>query len=175
MSFPQAHADAPPDLEFRVARHADIPRLQALYRQLIPEERPAEEDMRDALEAIMAESEAVLIVIGELGGSIVATCQLVTYHNLIRAPFKKAVIDSVVVDAPFRHRGIGTAMIRWIIDHVKQRECSIVLVSSSSSREIAPYLYRKVGFEAFGTAFSLDCRDKAGRARHEDGSTAGRN
>lgn len=141
---------------FRIAHAGDIPRLHELYRQLIPDMDPDETEMLAALETIFARNDAIFIVIAESDGLAVGTLQLIVYENLIRVPFKKAVIDSVVVDLPFRHKGIGHAMVEWSLDHLTRLGCSIVTVSSAYHRDIAPKLYEGTGFKRFGTTFSVD-------------------
>ena len=146
-------------LNIRFATVEDIPRLHHLYRQLVPEKNPSEDDMRATLLHILEHLESVSIIVAELGDTLVATCQIIVYDNLIRSPQKKAVLDSVVVDEPFRNRGIGTRMIRWAVSELEQRECAIIYVSFADNRDVAPKLYKKAGFEPFGTTFYIHKND----------------
>lgn len=142
-------------LTIRLATVDDIPPLHELYRQLVPERDPSEDDMRKTLAHILKHLESVSIIVAELGETLVATCQIIVYDNLIRSPQKKAVLDSVVVDEPFRNRGIGTQMVKWAIAEMKRRDCAIIYVSFADNRNVAPKLYRKAGFEPFGTTFYI--------------------
>ena len=142
-------------LTIRVAKPDDVARLQVLYHQLIPEEDLEVEEMRETLNHILDHLESISIIVAENGGDIVGTCQIIVYDNLIRAPQKKAVIDSVVVDKPYRNMGVGTKMVSWAVEELKRRHCKIIYVSFATSRDIAPRLYRKVGFEPFGTTFFI--------------------
>ena len=146
-------------LTIRLATVDDIPPLHDLYRQLVPERDPSEDDMRATLMHILEHLESVSIIVAEIGGQIVATCQIIVYDNLIRSPQKKAVLDSVVVDEPFRNRGIGTRMVKWAIAEMKRRDCAIIYVSFADKRDVAPRLYKKVGFEPFGTSFYIHTDD----------------
>ena len=143
-----------PQVRFRMARLEDIPDLQDLYGQLIPEESPSLDDMRATLERILSDEEHGQIVIADLDGQVVGTCQLIVYDNLIRTPRKKAVIDSVVVREGFRRRGIGTAMMAWSVDALRQRQCSKVAVSAAFFRTEAHGMYAKLGFEQAGHTFA---------------------
>ncbi|MGB0671893.1 MAG: GNAT family N-acetyltransferase [Rhodospirillales bacterium] len=149
---------------FRIATADDVPRLHDLYRQLIPDADPDETLMVKALETLFARDDAVYIVMAEVDGLPIATLQLIVYENLIRVPFKKAIIDSVVVDEPYRHQGHGTALVEWSLDHLTSLNCSIVTVSTAFHRDVAPKLYEKTGFTRFGTTFSVDLRKRAGKA-----------
>lgn len=148
-------------LNIRYAKPDDLARLQDLYHQLIPDESPDTDEMRRTLSRILDHLKSVSIVVAELDGLIVATCQIIVYDNLIRTPQKKAVLDSVVVDEPFRRKGIGTAMLRWSIEELKRRQCKIIHVSFAAKRKAAPGLYRKAGFEPFGSSFYIHVGDQA--------------
>ncbi len=143
-----------PQVQFRMARPADIPDLQQLYGQLIPDESPSLTDMRATLERILSDHEHGQIVIADLDGQVVGTCQLIVYDNLIRTPRKKAVIDSVVVRDGYRRRGIGTAMMTWCVAELRRRQCSKVAVSAAFFRTEAHGMYAKLGFEQAGYTFA---------------------
>ena len=155
----ESHQHIMDSLILRYAATDDVHRLQDLYHQLIPDEHPTEGDMVKTLSHILENLESISIIVAELDREIVATCQIIVYDNLIRAPNKKAVIDSVVVDEPFRRKGIGTAMIKWAVEELKQRRCAVIYVSTSTTRVVAPKLYRKAGFEDFGTTFYISDGD----------------
>jgi len=84
---------------------------------------------------------------------VIATCQTVIYSNLIRAPFSKAVIDSVVVDEGFRNRGIGYALMEWTMELLHKERCERVMVSTAFSRTVAHRLYEGMGFDQFGYTY----------------------
>lgn len=155
---------APGSLRFRTADVSDIPALQRLYGQLVPDEEPAGDDMRETLTRLLADPDDGTIVVCDLGGVPVGTCQLIVYDNLVRTPFKKAMIDSVVVDAGHRHRGIGSAMMDWAIGELRRRGCSKIIVATAFSRLEAHDMYDKLGFDRFGLSFVMTCKDGAAPA-----------
>lgn len=152
---------APGSLRFRTAVVSDIPALQRLYGQLVPDAEPSGDDMRDTLSRILADPDDGQIVVGDVDGISVATCQLVVYDNLVRTPYKKAMIDSVVVDADYRHRGIGSAMMDWSIAELRRRGCSKIIVATAHSRREAHEMYDKLGFDRFGLSFVMTCKGAA--------------
>lgn len=145
-------------MSFRSAILADIPALQDLYAQLIPDEEPTGDDMRATLERILADPDDGEIVVCEMNGKVVATCQLIVYDNLVRTPYKKAMIDSVVVDKNHRHHGIGTAMMVWSVEELKRRHCSKIIVSTAFARVEAHEMYSKLGFDHTGHSFIMSCK-----------------
>lgn len=145
-------------LSFRSAVTDDIPALQRLYAQLIPDEEPTGDDMRETLERILADPDDGEIVVCDFGGAVVATCQLIVYDNLVRTPYKKAMIDSVIVDEHHRHHGIGSLMMAWSIDELKRRGCSKIIVATGFNRHDAHAMYSKLDFEHFGHSFILTCK-----------------
>ncbi len=145
----------------RRAELSDVDALLRLYAQLIPDVHPSARDVATALARISDDPDRSIIVVGELDGTVVATCQLIVYDNLIRSPQRKAVIDSVVVDEPHRNHRIGSSMIKWSLEELKRRGCAIIYVSSASVRDVAPKLYKSSGFQTFGTAFYVNCAAEA--------------
>ena len=144
-----------PDVTIRHAGPGDISRLQELYHQLVPDEDPDPREMQKTLSHILDNLQSVSIIVAENRDGIVATCQTIVYDNLIRTPQKKAVVDSVVVDMPFRNCGIGTKMVSWAVEDLKRRHCKVIYVSFADNRDVAPRLYRKVGFEPFAGAYKI--------------------
>ena len=140
-------------LEFRAAEERDLQELQALYAQLIPDERPTIADMRGALVQLNANPDAGILVVGIKGGHVVSTCQVVFYPNLVRAPRFKAEIDSVVVDNGHRGQGIGRAMMRWAHEWLRARQCSKIIVATAYTREVAHKMYETLGYKQSGYSY----------------------
>lgn len=134
---------------FRFAAASDIQTLAVLYRQLIPGANTDPEEMIAALER-MTRDAASGVVVAELDGRVVGTCQIVVYENLVRAPRRKAVIDSVVVGDQYRRLGIGKSMMRWVLALLRHENCSHVGIASRFSRTFAQKMYEELDFEQFG-------------------------
>lgn len=109
--------------------------------------------MTATLEQMRAEPQHGSVIVAELDGEIVATCQLVVYRNLIRTPHTKAMIDSVVVSDAHRQGGIGTRMMHWAVEHLRDMGCSKVIIATAYSRKVAHQFYEVIGFEPFGVSF----------------------
>jgi GNAT superfamily N-acetyltransferase len=139
-------------LVFRPAVKADIPALQDLYKQLLPQVETCTESMTQTLEKMQHQSDNQVIV-AVMDSRVVATCQMCIYDNLARSPRRKAVIDSVVVCERVRNQGIASAMIQWVKKTLADRGCSHAGVAARFSRYEAHHLYPKLEFEQFGYYF----------------------
>ena len=139
-------------LSFRKASKNDIPQLCKLYHQSMPTVITCSKSMEKMISAMETNPDNRTIV-GVLDGKVIATFQLILYENPVRAPSRKAVIDSVVVDETVRNQGIGTAMMEWAVTLLQDEGCSHIGVASRHSRKVAHHLYQKLGFEQFGHYF----------------------
>lgn len=63
------------------------------------------------------------------------------------------VLASLVVDERVRGVGIGTAMMKKVLQHAKFRKCRWVTLSSGARRVGARRFYRKHGFQHIGWSF----------------------
>lgn len=80
---------------------------------------------------------------------IIGVLTLVCYEV---ASGHKAWIEDVVVDANYRGRGVGEALVRAATEYAHFRGVERVMLTSSPHREAARALYRKIGFEEVKTS-----------------------
>jgi len=139
-------------LSFRTACKGDVTDLCELYHQSMPEVTTSPESMEKMITASQNNPDNRTIV-GIMDGKVVATFQLILYDNPVRAPKRKAVIDSVVVNETARNQGIGTAMMDWAVAFLRDEGCSHIGVASRYSRKVAHHVYQKLDFEQFGYYF----------------------
>jgi GNAT superfamily N-acetyltransferase len=135
----------------RAHRH-DLPRVVELLQQesLDGEQRedlgpPLPQRYYDALAEIEADPDNDIIV-AEMDGHVVGTFQLTLIRHLEREAELVAEIESVVVDEPFRGKGIGEAMMRWAIENARERGCQRVQLTSNKRRLDAHRFYERLGF-----------------------------
>lgn len=89
-----------------------------------------------------------LLVVGETGGRVVATMQLTFIPGLGHRGARRAQFESIHVDATFRGRGLGRAMLEWAIGVSRARGCTLVQLTSDTSRAEAHRFYERLGFVA---------------------------
>jgi GNAT superfamily N-acetyltransferase len=133
----------------RLARTADLPELQTLYAELIPTETPTLADMALALDRMTVSGlAAVFVAVRE--EQVIGTCQLAIYDNLVRAPRRKAIIDSVIVHPDWRGMGVGRRLMAHAVAVAAERGCCLVGVSTAFRRQVAQSFYDALGFSRFG-------------------------
>jgi ribosomal protein S18 acetylase RimI-like enzyme len=126
------------------------PELEQAFARLLPQLSPAAPLMTAAdLQAIVGSSATTLLVAREgSGGDILGSTTLVVF----RIPGGlRARIESVVVDAPARGRGVGEALCRAAIERARSAGAALVDLESSPEREAANRLYVRLGFERRGS------------------------
>jgi GNAT superfamily N-acetyltransferase len=91
---------------------------------------------------------------------VVGCCQLIIYRNLIRSPYQKAVIDSVIVDELHQYDGLGKLLIRKVLEYANQQNVGKVQLISSFPRIQAHSFYEKMNFKKIGYGFILDLKNR---------------
>ncbi len=91
---------------------------------------------------------AHLLLVAEAGTEVVATLQLSFLPGLARRGALRAQIEAVRVRADYRSRGLGEALMTWVIDEARRRGCTLVQLTSDKSRQGAHRFYARLGFVA---------------------------
>lgn len=146
--------DVLPQPVVRRAAARDLPRLVELLEQesLGGERRedpgpPLPQRYFDALAAIDADPNNAVFV-AELDGHVVGMFQRTFIRHLQRGGERVSEIESVVVDEPFRGRGIGAAMMRRAIEEARAAGCTRIQLTSNVARADAHRFYKRLGFVA---------------------------
>ncbi len=91
---------------------------------------------------------AHLLLVAEAGTDIVATLQLSFLPGLARRGALRAQIEAVRVREDYRGRGLGEALMTWVIGEARRRGCALVQLTSDKSRHGAHRFYERLGFVA---------------------------
>jgi len=150
------------ELVFRDARIEDVPAVLALSDAgLAPgleraAEAPNAADPRytAAFAAIDADPSHRLIV-AESGGEVVGTFQVSIIPGLPNFGMIRGQLENVHVRADQRGKGVGSAMMRWAIDHCRERGCGLVQLTSNKARSDAHRFYEALGFTRSHEGFKL--------------------
>jgi len=141
-----------------IVRHAlpaDLPRLLALYRHLVPEDESAPLDLAarrlDELQAYRGSA----VFIGLAASSIVGSCTLVVIPNLTRGGRAYGLIENVVTDAAFRGRGYGKRILEAAVTAAWQADCYKVMLMTGSKNPSTLAFYTAAGFEQTKTGFQI--------------------
>ncbi len=149
------------DFTIRRASAEDVPAIVALLaddeigasRETPDDRSPYEESFA----AISADPNQLLVV-GELGGQIVATMQLTFIPGLSRRGTWRTQIEGVRVATTARGQGLGKALIQWAIDRARSRGCALVQLTSDVRRQSAHRFYEQLGFVPSHVGFKLEIR-----------------
>lgn len=143
----------------RIATRDDVP---AIVRLLADDTLGAgREDAGDlapyhaAFERISDDPGHRLVVV-VAGDEVVGTLQLTILPGMARRAATRGQIEAVRVAASERGRGTGAAMVRWAIEEARRAGCSLVQLTSDTSRVDAHRFYTGLGFAATHVGFKLE-------------------
>jgi GNAT superfamily N-acetyltransferase len=108
-----------------------------------------------AFDAI-ARDERQTLLVAESDGFVAGTASVVVVANLSHIGRPYAIVENVVVDASFRGKGIGDAMLNHATEIARNAGCYKVALTSNKSRVDAHRFYERLGFKASHEGFRLD-------------------
>jgi len=65
-------------------------------------------------------------------------------------------LEDVFVEEKFRGQGIGTQLVRKVIEVAEKRGCYKLIATSRHSRPKVHLLYKRLGFKDYGLEFRID-------------------
>lgn len=136
----------------RVATEDDLPALLDLLNQLHDVRETLGDEHGAAFAAVAADPRQRLFVI-EREGRIIASATLVVVPNVTHGGRPYAIVESVVVDEAARDIGVGTALMRHIVESAREAGCYKVTLTSRKHRVDAHRFYARLGFEASSEGF----------------------
>ena len=140
------------EITFRLATRDDLP---SIVRMLAEDDLGSQRERYDdplpdsylaAFEQIENDSHHELVV-AELDGKLVGTLHLIFIPSLSYQGGLRAQVESVRVGSKWRGQGIGSEMMKWVIERAKRRDAHLVQLTTHRSREDAHRFYEKLGFE----------------------------
>ncbi len=96
-----------------------------------------------------------LLLVGDVGGRVVAMLQITFLPGLSRRGAWRANIEAVRVASDLRSRGIGAWLIQQAIDRARDRGCRLAQLTSDKRRTEAHRFYGRLGFVATHEGFKL--------------------
>ena len=127
---------------------SDLESLLSLYRHLHRSDDPLPETARveEIWRAILQDRSHIYLgaFVEEL---LVSACNAAVVPNLTRGARPYAVVENVVTDQNFRRRGIGSKVLRALLDRCWEQRCYKVMLMSGAARPEAHAFYESLGFE----------------------------
>lgn len=132
----------------REAQAEDFAGIKRLYEQLNPDD-PVVSDGRDepVFASILAASHLYLFV-GEIDGTLVASCYMNFVPNLTRNVSPYCVIENVVTEKTLRNQGLGKAIMTHALELAWSLGCYKVMLQTGSRRASTHQFYQSCGFSA---------------------------
>jgi GNAT superfamily N-acetyltransferase len=145
------------DVVIRTARVDDAPVLAGLLAggSIRANEDPADPaPYRAALEE-MDRTPGNEVVVAEVGGRVVGTCQLIVFRHLQERGGRCAEIESMHVNADMRGSGVGSVLLQAVIERARAAGCYRIQLTSNKLRPDAHRFYVRHGFTASHEGFKL--------------------
>jgi len=137
---------------FRPAQIEDLPDIvrmladDELGHQRERFEDPLPESYIKSFEEINADPNHELVV-AEKNGEVVGTLHLTFLPSISYRGGLRAQVESVRVDSKQRGRGIGSEMMKWVVERARERDAHLVQLTSHKSRKDAHRFYERLGFK----------------------------
>ncbi|AXQ95802.1 GNAT family N-acetyltransferase [Cereibacter azotoformans] len=137
-------------IRFRAARREDVGRIVALLADDPLGAARETADPESYLTAFdrMAEAPGLFLIVGEIGGRVVATYQLAILPGLSLRAATRALVEAVRVDSALRSQGIGAALMADAEARARAAGASLIQLTTHRSRERAHRFYERLGFTA---------------------------
>jgi GNAT superfamily N-acetyltransferase len=132
------------------ARPEDLEQLAALLGLLFEDEEefaPDADKQRRALQAILSDPGVGRAFVAREGERIVAMANLL-YTVSTAEGGRAALFEDLVVHPERRGRGIGSALLRHVIDAARKEGLTRITLLTDRGNKRAQALYRKMGFVA---------------------------
>jgi GNAT superfamily N-acetyltransferase len=135
-------------VDFSAAAQTDVPQLVELLGMLFTQEAefsPDAQKQERALRALLADSSRGTIYVAREGEKAIAMASLL-YTISTAEGGKAAWFEDLVVHPAHRGRGIGAALLRFVIEQAKKDGVLRITLLTDADNARAQALYRKVGF-----------------------------
>lgn len=115
---------------------------------------PLNQDYIDAFHSIETDPNNELTVV-ECNGELAGMLQQTFIPYLTHTGSWRCLIEGVRIAGNYRGRGLGTKFIDWAIARAREKNCSIVQLTSDKQRPGALKFYELLGFQATHEGFKL--------------------
>ncbi len=144
----QNKTDTNIDIEIRNLKREDLDQLLSLYTYLHPEDDPL--PGREQVERIwdkIVSDESQIYEGAFVNGKLISACNATVVPNLTRGARPFAVIENVITHPHYRRKGIGSQVMKTVLDTCRETGCYKVMLMSSKSRSEIHGFYESLGFD----------------------------
>ena len=135
-------------VEFRDALRSDVGPVVDLLRQDALGQKREVANLETYLAAFdeMSRDKSNDLIVGDLGGQVVATYQITFILGLSLSASKRAQIEGVRVVPSLRWRGIGRAMFADAETRARKAGCALMQLTMNRSRTETHAFYEQIGY-----------------------------
>ena len=150
-------------IQFREARREDVAEIVALLRDDALGSAREGEELGPYLAMFdrVAANDMHQIVVGDIGGRVVACYQLSFLDGLSLKAARRAQVEGVRVAADRRGQGLGAAMMADAEARARSAGCRLIQLTSNAARGRARAFYERLGYAPTHVGFKLPL-DRAG-------------
>jgi GNAT superfamily N-acetyltransferase len=135
-------------MSIRELQLADLEQLLTLYAELHQGDDPLPERARvEAIWGGMVRDPAQIHLGAFRDGALASTCSATVIANLTRGARPYALIENVVTLARFRRSGLGSAVMKRLIEACWDRGCYKIMLMSALRRSEIYGFYEALGFD----------------------------
>jgi GNAT superfamily N-acetyltransferase len=137
---------------------ADLTDVVRLLAQLSPMWRPEDpiDEVTDHHEQVwhsMLGDDRRIVLVAEGNHGVIGHADVVVVTSLLDGAVPHGVVDSLIVDAPYRREGVGRTLIDGVRRAAQDAGCCRLELLSSKELIRAHAFYQAVGFEAAAEGF----------------------
>jgi GNAT superfamily N-acetyltransferase len=156
--------DESASVTIRLAQSSDLPALVAIFAAddvgghgdtTDPAALPAYQAAFDRIAANPFET----LYVAELDGEVVGTCQTTLMTSLPARGSSNLSIEAVQTRADMRGKGIGAAMIEYVVEQSRAAGVRLVQLTSNNDRVDAHRFYKRLGFKQTHAGFKMKLRE----------------
>lgn len=110
----------------------------------------------EALQRIIDDPNNDVLVVEDEHAAVIGTLQLTVIPGMARRGGARLLVEAVRVAGPQRSSGVGTALMRWVVEQAAIKlETPLVQLTSDAARTEAHRFYRRLGFIDSPVGFKL--------------------
>ena len=142
------------ELVIKEARKEDLHKLLELYTYLHDNVFPTIDARIEDIWSRIVKDKNHYILLGCIGGKLVASCVVVIIENLTQCQRPYAVIENVITHPDYRNKGYASLALSAAKNVAVKNNCYKIMLMTGSKQEGTLNFYRRAGFnESDKTAF----------------------
>ena len=114
--------------------------------------------METKIDKKIVKASGVKFFVKKEGKEVARAFLYIMNNDLKKEPF--GLLEDLFVDESLRGQGIGTELLKMVIDEAKKLGCYKLVGTSRHERESVHKMYEKIGFKKFGIEFKMYLNEK---------------